>query len=122
MKHNEEKIRLIVSEIANHFMDYAIDLNGDLFLANKYDDGDSDAKKTLEGFIRSAMKEYAEYVREQTIEECIECLPKERFFMKHHMYAPDTERDKTYANAGFQQCREQTLNKLQAIKNLAPNK
>lgn len=61
---------------------------------------------TQTSFVES-MKEYAEYIREKTIDECIACVPEEQ----HLFY------DCGYSNErGHNTCREQTITNLTKLK------
>lgn len=82
--HDEDKIKEILTKIETEYLSSNLSFD----------------------FTTAAMKEYAGYIREKTIKECLGCVAPERF-------------TRELQTNGFNECREQTINN---IKELLSNK
>ena len=62
-------------------------------------------------WIEESMKEYAEHIRNKTIDECIACVPQKMIEL-----CVSGDEYKLYAKKQYNTCREQTITNLNKLK------
>ena len=106
---NEEKIKEIAQNTREKIKDFSLYKNPDT--------GNNALDLTgMREIIEDALKEYGDYIRQQTLEEVKGCVPEERHVEEPTHQIPD---DPTVAaDQAYNFCRQQTL---ENIENLAQN-
>lgn len=69
--------------------------------------------------VNQAMQEYGEFVRQQTLEEAIKCVPKEKFCQTQPMVTDYANINNALLVEGvnkWNDCRQKTLSNLQSLK------
>ena len=93
---NEEKIKEIAQNTREKIKDFSLYKNPDT--------GNNALDLTgMREIIEDALKEYGDYIRQQTLEEVKACVGKQR-------YTRDIE------STGWNRCRQQTLENIQALR------